>query len=441
MIQQIRILIIYFFLITGVSSCQGQTTGQLTEEQQLRKEMNDWMQPYRREKVMEFEQWIDWVENHIDDVWRHPVYKHMHAFFQQHRKQYLRLRKADLARYPSAPDTLPSYELVPDFYVPYEDQAFPLEEVLQLAQGVGNFRTLGIVDIRFVTEILNGYAMEYLKVEKHLTQEQVINQRMYGELFFVDPIQEDLWQITVVDRLYALKFSWNITDNRVSKPELWVYTGKRQPSGWLNGQAPISRTPLQQLDSTLSSFRWSLYDEASSEEKDSNGIITEVVNKLTLYYQAHRQDYIRLRNEELAKYPRPDASYAKAFIYDVPELKEDLLSVLEKKGNRYKITNMSAPYEAEGSYSIHNFRYMLMLHLKNHAEYNLTAWIAGVDTYSKRVAKDIWEIQFFYHNYAVSFCWNIATDEISDLIVRSREPAPFSGETKDIMVKPAESNP
>src|SRR5690606_21300117 len=116
----------------------------------------------------------------------------------------------------------------------------------------------------------------------------------------------DLWQFTVVDRLYAMKFSWNITDNRVSKPELRVYTGKRQPPGRLSGQAPKSRTPLQQLDSTLSSFRWSLYDEASSEEKDSIGIITEVVDKMTRYYKAHRQDYIRLRNAELAKYPRPE---------------------------------------------------------------------------------------------------------------------------------------
>jgi len=421
MIQQIRILIIYFFLIAGISSCQGQTSDLLTEEQQLRKEMNDWMQPYRREKAVDFEQWIDWVENHIDDVWRHPVYKHMDAFFQQHRKQYLRLRKADLARYPSAPDTLPGYVLVPDFYVPYQDRSFPLEEVLQLAQGVGNFRTLGIADTRFVTEILNGYAMEYLKAEKHLTQEQVINQRMYGELFFVDPIQENLWQITVVDRLYALKFSWNITDNLVSKPELWVYTGKRQPFGWLSGRAPKSHTPLQQLDSTLSSFRWSLYDEASSDEKDSNGIITEVVDNMTRYYQAHRQDYIRLRNAELAKYPRPDASYAKAFTDDVSKLKEDLLSVLEKEGDRYRISDMAAPYETEGGYTIQNFRYMLMLHLKNRAEYNLTSWIAGIDTYSKQIATDIWEIQFFYHNYAVSFHWNIATDEISDLMIKTKE--------------------
>ena len=421
MIQQIRILLIYFSLIAGISSCQGQTTGQLTEEQLLRKEMNEWMQPYRREMAVDFEQWIDWVENHIDGVWRHPVYKHMDAFFQQHRQEYLRLRKADLARYSSAPDTLPGYELVPDFYVPYQDRSFPLEEVLRLAQGVGNFRTLGIADTRFVTEILNGYAMEYLKAEKHHSQEQVINQRMYGELFFVDPIQENLWQITVIDRLYALKFSWNITDNLVSKPELWVYTGERQPPGWLSGQAPKSNTPLQQLDSTLSSFRWSLYDEASSDEKDSNGIITEVVDKMTRYYQAHRQDYIRLRNVELAKYPRPDASYAKAFTFDVPELKEDLLSVLEKEGDRYRISDMAAPYETEGGYTIHNFRYMLMLHLKNRAEYNLTAWIAGIDTYSKRVATDIWEIQFFYHKYAVSFHWNIATDEISDLMVKTKE--------------------
>src|SRR5690606_9876215 len=168
----------------------------------------------------------------------------------------------------------------------------------------------------------------------------------------------------------SLKFVWNIANNRVSKPELWVYTGKRQPSGWLNGQFPKGHTPLQQLDSTLSSFRWSLYDEASSEEKDSNGIITEVVTKMTRYYQAHRQDYIRLRNAELAKYPRPDAFYAKAFTYDVPKLKEDLLSVLEKEGDCYRISDMAAPYETEGGYTIHDFRYMLMLHLKNHAEYN-----------------------------------------------------------------------
>ncbi|SEI04421.1 hypothetical protein SAMN02927937_02929, partial [Paenimyroides aquimaris] len=50
MIQQTRILLIYFFLITGTISCQGQTTELLTEEQQLRKEMDEWMEPYRREK-------------------------------------------------------------------------------------------------------------------------------------------------------------------------------------------------------------------------------------------------------------------------------------------------------------------------------------------------------------------------------------------------------
>jgi len=421
MTQQIRILFIYFSLIACISSCQGQTTVLLTEEQQLQKKMNEWMLPYRREKAADFEQWIDWVENHVDDVWKHSVYKEMDAFFQQHRKQYLSLRKTDLARYPCAPDTLPGYERVPDFYVPYEDRGFPLEEVLRLAQRIGNFRTLGVADTRFVAEILNGYAMEYLITEKQFTTEQVINLRMYGDLFFVDSIQEDQWQITVVNRLYALKFGWNITDNRVSKPGLWIYTGKRQPPDWLIGQLPKSRTPLQQLDSTLNSFRWSLYNERSNEENDSIGIITEVAERMTRYYQAHRQDYIQLRNDELAKYPHPDMSYAKNFKYDAPELKEDLLSVLEKDGGSYKISNMVAPYETEGSYTIHNFRYMLMLHLKNHAEYNLTSWIGGLDTYSNRIAKDIWEIQFFYHNYTVSFRWNIVTDEISDLMVKTRE--------------------
>jgi len=416
--QQIRIFIYSLFLMGNLCSCQGQTTNSFTEEQQLRKEMNEWMEPYRREQAVDFEQWIDWVENHVDDVWQHPVYKHMERFYQQHQPQYLRLRKTDLARYQPAPK-LPGYEQVLDFYALYEDKDFPLQAVLQLAQGVGNFRTLAIADTRFVIEILNGYTLEYLKTEKHLTLEQVVNKRMYGELFFADPIHADQWQITVVNRPYTLKFSWNIANNQVSQPELWVYTGKQQPSGWLNGQFPKSHTPVQQLDSAISTFRWSLYDEAENKGVNYNSMGTVVPDKLTAYYQAHRKDYIRLRKKELAKYPQPDATYASTFNQSVPELREDLLSVLEKESNSYKLSDIVAPYEMDGAYTVHNLRYMLMLHLKNHAEYALTSWIAGEDIYSKQVANDVWEIQFFYYKYAVNFYWNIVTDEISDLTIKT----------------------
>lgn len=456
--KQLR-FILSFFLLASLSSAQGQTTPSLTEEQQLRKEMDDWMKPYRRERMEYFGQWIDWVQNHIDDVWKHHVYEYMDNFFQQHRELYIRLRKTDLARYSSAPDTLPGYERVPDYYEPYEDKSFPMEEILQLAQGVGNFRTLGVADTRFVTEVLYGYALEYLKAEKHLTVEQVMNQRMYGELFFADPIQTDQWRITVVNRLYTLTYNWNITDNHVSEPELWVYTGKQQPSGWLSGQFPKSHTAVQQLDNTLGAFRWALYDETGSEEIDptqkaiddayeaidgtgsevidSNNMVSTVPDKMTAYYQAHRKDYIRLRNEELAKYPEFDEVYAKIFDRDVSELKEDLLSTLEKEGDSYNISSWAAPYEMDGSYTVHNFRYMLMRHVKNYAEYALTAWIAGEDISTKQLTHEVWEIQFFYYKYAVRFHWNVATDEISDLTIRTSDTATTSEEKEAFIIKPA----
>ncbi len=420
MIQQIRILLIYFFLITGTISCQGQTTELLTEEQQLRKEMDEWMKPYRREQAANFEWWIYLVENHVGGVWHHPVYKHIDGFYQLHRQQYLQLRKADLTRYQPAPELLPEYEQVPNFYAPYEDEDFPLEDVLKLTQGIGNFRTLRVADISFAVEILDGYAIEYLKDEKQFTVEQAINQRMYGDLYFADFLQGDQWQMTAINRLYTLTFRWNIADNQISQPELWVLTGKRQPAGWLSGQLPKPQTPIQQLDNALNTFRWALYDEADDKELTSNDMVTTVPDKVTAYYQAHHKDYIRLRNEELAKYPSPDVEYAKSFKQDASALREDLLSTLEQEGSVYKVSSRAAPYEMDGAYTIYNFRYMLMRHLKNYAEYRLTPWIVGYDSYARKTGENIWELQFFYHKYAVNFHWNIATDEISNLAIKTK---------------------
>jgi len=349
--------------------------------------------------------------------------------YQLHREQYIHLLKADLARYPSAPDTLPGYERVPDFYVPHEEERISKEAALHLAQGVGNFRTLGVEDTRFVTEIFYESALKHVKEKQHLTFEEVLNQRMYGELFFADSIDTNQWKITVINRLYTLTYNWNITDNLVSAPELWVYTGMHQPSGWLNGQFPESHTEVQQLGNTLDAFRWSLYDEIDGEKIDPNRPGKAIFDRMTAYYKAHRKEYIGLRNEELAKYPELDEIYSKTFSREVPELKEALLSTLETTDGNYSLSSQISPYETDGSYVINNFQYMLNRKLKNYPEYPLTSWIAGKDIYSKQLAKHLWEIQFFYYKYAVCFHWNIVTDEISDLIIRTSEPAIDEKET------------
>ncbi|HWK99318.1 MAG TPA: hypothetical protein VNQ55_05205, partial [Parapedobacter sp.] len=365
--------------------------------------------------------WIRLMVKTNDDAWKHPVYQHIDSFYRQHRQQYHRLRKAELLRYKPAPVLLPGYKRVPDFYVPYDNKDVPLETVLQWIQGIGNFRTLGVDDMEFGTEVLYGYALQYLKAEKYLTLQQVHNQRMYGDLYFADFLRDDQWQITIINRLYVFRFNWNIADNQVSLPQFWVYSGKRQPPGWLHDQFPKSHTAAQQLNNTIGTFRWSLYDEADSEVLDFNRMVTVVSDKLTTYYQAHRQEYIGPRNEELAKYPPLDTAYANTFKHVNVELQQNLLSLLKKEVGIYRLTDFMAPNETDGSYTINYLRFMLTQYTKSDAEYGLSTWVAGNGVHSMKVREEVWEIQFFYHNFAVSFRWNIATDEVSELMVKTRE--------------------
>jgi len=409
------------FLLFGQFSAQGQQRPTVTQVEQLRKEMDDWMKPYRREQMRNFEQWTSWVTNREKQVREHQVYLHMDAFFQLHREQYIQLRKDDLSRYPCALESLPGYERVPDFYLPYEDKSFSMEEVLQLAQGVGNFRTLGLPDIRFVTEILSGTIFKYLLSEQHLSYEEILNQRLYGQLSFVDPIRNDQWKITVINRLYTVSFTWNIRDNQVSAPELWVYTGKSQQSGWLNDQFPESHTPTQELGNRLDSLAWTLYDEIEKKGFDTKARGEALSERRLSYYQEHRQVCTELRHQELAKYPKMDEVYLKTFSQEVPEIQEDLLHRLERTDDRYSLSSQIAPYETNGSYTINNFQFMLNRYMDNYRENTLTSWIAGKDVYSKQLTKEVWEIQFFYAKYAVSYQWNIATDEMTDFRIRASD--------------------
>jgi len=317
MIQQIRILLIYFFLITGTISCQGQTTELLTEEQQLRKEMDEWMKPYRREKAADFEQWVKRVEKLEIYVLEYPVYKHMDSFYQKHQQQYLRLRKADLARYKPAPKLLPGYEPTPLFRSTYRDIDFETKELFKLLQNVGNFRTLSLADTRFGAAALSGYIINYLIEQHGMSREEVSHKFAYGEIQFADLIQGNEWQITLINRMYALRFNWNIENSECTDPEVWVYTGGQQPSGWLNDVLPKANTGLQKFYRELNRFRWAVYDLADSTTVDYTRWTGIIQGKLMEFYHSHRKEYSRLRNEELAKYPQIDEIYAKAFPNEV----------------------------------------------------------------------------------------------------------------------------
>src|SRR5690606_30695057 len=52
MIQKVNAFLLFFLLATGISSVNGQSSTLLPEEQQFRKEMDEWMKPYRRERMV-----------------------------------------------------------------------------------------------------------------------------------------------------------------------------------------------------------------------------------------------------------------------------------------------------------------------------------------------------------------------------------------------------
>ena len=432
-----RILLYTLFLIGNFYSCLGQSTDLFREEQQLRKEMNDWMKPYRREKSTDFGQWIKHVEKLEPSALEHPVYKYIDSFYQQHRQQYLRLRKADLARYKPAPKLLPGYEYVPVFRSTYGNIDFETKQLFNILQRVGNFRTLSLADSRFGATALSGVVINYLMKQQGMSDEEVSHKFTCGEVPFADLIQGNEWQITFINRLYALKFNWDIENNQYSDPQLWVYTGGKQPAGWLNDTFPKANTAVQKLYRRLNTFRWSLYDQTDSTNVDYSRQARITRRKLTEFYPGHRKAYIKLRNEELAQYPPIDEIYAKAFPNESPELKEEFLTLFEKKDNHYFIPGFKALNEIDGAQIRYSFYYWCMTHSENFDAYNIAAWVGGPDVHTKKLAKDTWEIQTFYQHYTLNFHWNVATDEISALTIRMSKIDTPPEETKGIMVKPA----
>lgn len=434
-------VILSFLLMVNLCTCQGQTISHLTEEQQLRKQMDDWMRTYYREEKPAFDIWVTQMEDFEISALKHPIYKRMNDFYREHQEQYLRLRKADLARYKPAPKLLPGYKRIPTFQSTYNDPDSKMKQEFEVLQKVANFRTLTVADTRIATAVLTGFIIQHLVTQQGMDQEEITLKFAYAEIPFADPIQENQWKITFINRMYALRFNWNIENNQCTDPEVWVYTGGQQPAGWLNNSFPKANTPVQQLEHELNAFRWALYDQADSTNVGYTRCIEDMQNKLTVFYQSHRKTYIKLRNGELTQYSQIDEVYAKAFQEDVPGLKADFLAMLIKKENLYQLSRSDAPYEIDGARMLFNFYYLCMMHSGHVNHYNMAPWVGGRDVHTKKLTEDLWEIQAFYQQYMLRFQWNVATDEISNIIVRTSDTNTVPEDTKEIMVKPAESNP
>lgn len=436
--QPLRIFIFSLFLMGNLVLCMGQTSALLTAEQQFRKEMDEWMRTCHREEKNAFDIWITQMEDLELSVWKHPIYKHMESFYLKHQQQYLRLRKADLARYKPAPKLLSDYERISDFDRAYNDTDLRMKQKFEVLQRVTNFRVLRVADTWFGTTALGGFIINYLITQHGMKHEEVPRQYAYGVLPFADLIEGNQWQITFINRMYALRFNWNIENNQCTDPELWVYTGGQQPAGWLNNSFPKTYTPFQRLERELNRFRWKLYDDQPDSTTTDNAQRTvSMQRKLMDFYASHREAYIRLRNEELSQYPQIDEVYAKAFREDAPALKEDFLTMLYQNDNLFQLSPSDAPYEIDGERTLFHFYYLCMKHSGHVIYYNSAPWIAGRDVHAKKLAEDVWDIQAFYQFYTIRYKWNVATDELSDIFIRSSNSDTPSEKMYEFMGKPA----
>jgi hypothetical protein len=416
-------------MISGLAACYGQPKQLLEKEHKLRVEMDYWMAPYRNDLIADFDYWLIYVQNHIyDGVLVHPFYKHMQTFFKKHEKEYLQLRQTDLTRYPAAPKELPGYIHAVDFhsYIAEDDkdEETTTYDMLCMIQDISNFRTLGVADTRSATGFIGGIVIDYLIYHKGMGSEQIANLYTFGDKLFADLIKDNLWEITLINRLYSLKYTWNMETNRVSLPVLWIYEGDKQPAEWLKDKHPKASTERQQLFQKVNMMRWAMYDRPEKGDSGEYGVSDKVgIDSLQhLFLQNHRQEYIRLRSHALANLPSPDAKRLDGFKTIDTELKGDFLYALGLPESDLKPTLpiYTAIYEIDGSETVYNFYYMTMLKVKNYAEYTLSSWILGDEKYAKQIDKHIWEIQFFYRNYALRYHWNIASDELSEIEVRKK---------------------
>ncbi len=413
MILQILRFLVGFLFFTSFCFCQGQNSDLEKELTQLRKEVNGWMKPYQRQKAVDFEQWTRSEDKNPDNMLNHQIYKYMDEFYQFNKERYIGLRKADLERYEPAPETLPGYQKVENLNAVFKDAEFNID--LDLLSDLVNIQTFQLTDTRSFIPTFSIFS--YLLNQKGISNKELSSKLFFGDLWFADLIQGDEWQITLVNRIFALKFKWNVATNRISVSDFWIYEGKKQIFGWLNNQFPKTYTKLQQLTNDLNSYRWKLYDQ----EPDTDDFF---MNEIEEFYRINQKKYIKLRNQELSKNPPIDLAYFQTFPYEELNVKNDILSSFQKEDNGYKL--FLPAFEIDGLTNISLIYSTIYFYKRNVGydfgiDYILNSIVAVYGMHSQKLDKSNWEIQFFFRDYAVSYHWNIVTDEISSIKVMTNK--------------------
>ncbi|WP_353184044.1 hypothetical protein [Parapedobacter lycopersici] len=410
-----RNLLVVFFLLCGLLLGQAQVNqATTTDEDQLRAQIDEWMSPYRHEKRTELTALFQAEERTPATIKQHPVYKHMQLFYEAHQTTYHQLRLESLKHYPPAPATLPGYEPVDMAYIEqdFAGEEIGLYDVINFVQDFSNIRTLDAGDTHTAIGVLSGFALRYLTDERGISRTDLATRMASGTLLFADELSATEWQLTYVNRLYVVRFQWDIHTNKITGLELLTHTGEPQAARWIQDVQVNSHTPRQRLLREIQAFRWSLYDQ--SETALQAGGKEQLTRD---FIRAHRNEYTAVRKSALAQLPQPDKAWQVAYQQETTGLLGDLLYTLGVEDDRSPL--LPAISFAEIGYEEVFTQFQLQGAQRGDTPYAseqfLFSWLVGKDVYAREIRENVWEIIAFIDEYALQYTWNIATDELPEI--------------------------
>jgi hypothetical protein len=399
------ILFVLVLIIPYLQACNAQTQEEeITAEDQLRADIQEWMTPYRNQYRREWAEEIGLSKESATSTRQHPLFKRMTEFYETNQSRYRQTRLESLHRYQSAPTELPGYESLDISGMEYD---------FDLIQDLSNVRTFDAGDTRAVLSMITGDVIDYIREKGEMTSQETAVKMAAGNVLFADQLgDEDNWKLTYVNRLYAVQFDWNILTNRLSNMKVMVYKGEEQKPGWLKEEHFKGNTTRLKLLSSIQAFRWSRYDQYqllkhySDDLEDLEGFITK-----------HRDEYVQVRKAALCQLPEANDSWRESYQHD-EELQNELLAQLGMFDEEQLPTHLSL-WEIGYEEVLSMFRLCLQRREEKPSENVqvdfMLSWLVGDNVHAREVRENVWDIVGFIDDYALYYRWNIATDEVEEI--------------------------
>lgn len=411
-----------------VQSSFGQSTPPPTmdDAHTFKMRINAWMEPYRHEKAGEFDEWISLaMEQDATSAWQHPIASQIQEFVAEHRDEYNRLRKADLTRYPGLGNYLSGYQPYPDFQNDMRKElqggSGLVDDELNRLQDLTNHRALHVSSLKIITSLVKGAVFDHLSENRGTTIADYSLNSMFGDKIFVDDMEDDQYRITFLNRIYALQYDWDIRTNRITIPDLYIYAEEKHANGWLADARPTANNTRQLIETELESLVWRMYDEME-QDSDRNEVMDKLEFYLENFYRDNDSLYVDTRQALLSSYPAALPEKWAEYEHDTGEAEEAVLAELlpmADNGGR-SLPLYASVYDLDATGTALTIESATIWEVRKRYTSDVKQWLLGLEIHTREIEENRWEIHYFFDNFASKYTWNIATDEISGLAIKSK---------------------